>query len=169
MARDNPAANELDRFEITRFLEGRTVAWGIVEDRFGTLRRRFRVEMNGYWEGGCFVLDECFTYDMGEAETGRWIVMPRESGQFSATCDDCIGSAEGECVGDAILMSYRFRLTVGDHKIVVKFADRFYRVAEDMAVNRATISKWGVKLAELYIFFKRESGQDLGGTVSDAA
>jgi hypothetical protein len=169
MARDKLAADELNPFEITQFLEGRTVAWGIVEDRFGKLRRRFNVAMNGYWEGASFVLDECFTYDTGEAETRRWLVMPRENGKFSATCEDCVGSAEGECVGDAILMLYRFRLTMGGHRIVVNFSDRLYRIADDMAVNRATISKWGVRLVELFIFFKRESSRSLGGAVSDAA
>jgi hypothetical protein len=144
-----------ERFEITRFLEGRTIAWGIVEDRFGALRRRFNVEMNGSWEGGRFLLDEQFIYDTGERESRRWTITSMDDGRFSATCDDCIGHAEGECLEESIRMSYRFRLQVRDRTIAVRFSDRLYRMGDDIAINRATISKWGVKLGELSIFFRR--------------
>ncbi|MFN3746950.1 MAG: DUF3833 family protein [Hyphomicrobiaceae bacterium] len=159
MAHDALPIATMERFEITRFLRGRTLAWGIVEDRFGTLRRRFNVEMNGYWEGGSFLLDEQFVYDTGERERRQWRITPLDHGRFSATCDDCIGHAEGECLEDAIRMSYCFRMQVGERTITVRIADRLYRMGDDLAINRATIRKWGVKLGELSIFFRRERGE----------
>ncbi len=143
-------------FELTTFLEGRTTAWGIFEDRFGRLRRRFSVEMHGAWQGGVFQLNERFVYDTGEAEVRTWIVTPRGSGRFTATCPDCIGVAVGECDDDRIRMRYRFRLQLSGSVMIVTFDDRIYRMGDDIAVNRAVMSKWGIKLGALSLFFHRE-------------
>ena len=153
-----PAAPPL--FELVSFLEGRTSAWGIFEDRFGRLRRRFSVEMNGRWENDVFELDERFAYDSGEVETRAWRITPLGNGRFRGTCADCVGSAEGVCDGDSIRMSYRFRLKLEKREIVVTFDDRLYRMGDTMAVNRATMSKWGIRLGELSLFFQRAPHQD---------
>lgn len=157
------------RFELTAFLSGRTVACGIFEDRFGRLRRRFDVEMNGSWRDGAFVLDERFTYDTGETETRTWLVTPLDEGRFRATSDDCVGTAEGECDEDSIRMSYRFRLKFRDRELVVTFDDRIYRMGDMIAVNRATMSKWGIRLGELSLFFRREEADDAKRSDRDAA
>jgi hypothetical protein len=146
------------RFELTKFFAGRTVAWGIFEDRFGRLRRRFNVEMRGAWNGSQFQLDEAFTYDTGETETRTWMVTPGSDGRFTATCADCIGVASGTCDADSIRMCYRLRLTISGRDMAVTFDDRIYRMGEELAVNRATMSKLGVVLGELALFFKREPG-----------
>ena len=73
------------RFELTSFLDGKTRAWGVFEDRFGRLRRRFDVEMNGAWRGTNFVLDERFVYDDGRSEMRQWVVKPMPGGHFRAT------------------------------------------------------------------------------------
>ena len=101
------------------------------------------------------MLDEQFVYDTGESETRTWLVTPLGDGRFRATCADCIGSANGESDADSVRMSYRFRLKLKDREIVVAFDDRLYRMGDTTAVNRATMSKWGIKLGELSLFFQR--------------
>lgn len=142
-------------FELTSFLEGRTTAWGVFEDRFGRLRRRFTVEMSGRWQEREFILDERFVYDSGDSETRTWRVVPMANGTFTATCADCVGEANGACSTDSIRMSYRFRLKLNARSIIVDFDDRIYRMGSEMAVNRATMRKWGLKLGELSLFFQR--------------
>ncbi len=159
MAQDMAPTTHRDRFELTRFLEGRTMAWGIFEDRFGRLRRRFSVEMHGRWEAGTFVLDEVFVYDTGAREERTWRVVPTGEGRFTATCPDCIGSATGECDEQSIRMRYRFRLKLEAREISVDFDDRIYRMGDTIAVNRATMRKWGVKLGELSLFFEQKTGE----------
>lgn len=143
-------------FELTSFFDGRTTAWGVFEDRFGRLRRRFSVEMNGRWHGDVFTLDETFHYDTGESEQRTWLVSRAENGQFTATCPDCVGRAQGQSDADSVRMAYRFRLKFNTRSFVVQFDDRIYRMDADTAVNRATMSKWGIKLGELSLFFRRE-------------
>ena len=146
----------VQRFELTDFFAGRTLAWGGFEDRFGRLRRRFSVEMHGAWNGNQFQLDETFTYDTGESEKRIWMVTPGPDGQFTATCADCVGHAIGVCDADSIQMRYRIRLTLSGRDVVVAFNDRIYRMGDGLAVNRATMSKWGVTLGELALFFERK-------------
>ena len=149
------AASGSKYFELTRYFEGRAIAWGVFEDRFRRLRRRFKVEMNGRWQDGAFVLDERFVYDTGETEHRTWRIIPGADGHFTATCDDCIGEAVGVCASDSVRMSYRFRLKRDGRSINVDFDDRLYQMSETTAVNRATMSKWGIKLGELSLFFER--------------
>jgi hypothetical protein len=165
MAEDRATASkpEASLFELTEFLEGHTRAWGVFEDRFGRVRRRLTVDMHGRWQDGTFVLDERFAYDGDAVETRTWRVVGLGAGRFRATCADCVGEAIGECDRESVRMSYRFRLNLEGREIVVTFDDRLYRVDDRIAVNRATMSKWGVKLGELSLFFHRmadEAAQD---------
>lgn len=166
MPQDMAPVAKSARFELTEFLEGRTSAWGIFEDRFGRLRRRFSVEMHGRWDGDTFVLEESFNYDTGEREERTWRVVPAGGGRFTATCPDCIGTATGECDSQSIRMRYRFRLKLETRAISVDFDDRIYRMGDTIAVNRATMRKWGVKLGELSLFFTRASARDECGRVA---
>ena len=86
-----------------------------------------------------------------------WHVKPTGPGVFTARCSDCVGEAKGTCSNDAIRMAYRFRLKFGDRSLVVDFEDRLYDMGPGLAINRATMRKWGVKLGELSLFFRREA------------
>lgn len=150
-------------FDLTSFLEGRTFAWGIFEDRFGRVRRRFTVEMVGGWNEHVFHLDEQFTYDDGSRETRVWRVEPAGPGRFTATSADCVGIAQGKCSADAIHMAYTFRLDLDGREIHVELDDRIYRVGEHVAVNRAIMRKWGVRLGAISLFFQREAAGEVRG------
>ena len=169
MQTETSAAPTGQLFEPTSFFEGRTSAWGLFEDRFGRVRRRFRVEMSGRWHDRAFHLDESFTYDTGDCETRTWRIVPVGKTRFTATCVDCIGTASGECNADSIRMAYRFRLKLNAREIAVDLDDRIYRVAEGIAINRTTMRKWGIKLGELSLFFQRtgEGPVAPGGTLSE--
>jgi hypothetical protein len=157
MSKSASSAARRDYFELTSFFEGRTRAWGVFEDRFGRVRRRISVEMNGSWEDETFVLDETFVYDTGAREERTWRITPSGGGRFTATCPDCIGSATGQSDENSIHMRYRFRLKLEARELSVEFDDRIYRMGDTIAVNRATMRKWGVKLGELSLFFQRNA------------
>jgi hypothetical protein len=167
VAHDMTPAADGSRFELTTFLDGHTSAWGIFEDRFGRLRRRFSVDMHGRWESGVFILEESFVYETGEREERTWRVVPSGEGRFTATCPDCIGSLTGECDVQSIRMTYKFRLKLEARHLSVDLDDRIYRMGDGIAVNRATIRKWGVKLGELSLFFMRGPGERVGGHAAD--
>ena len=143
-------------FELTTFLDGRTRAWGIFEDRSGRLRRRIDVDMDGRWHEGVFRLDERFVYDDGRIENRTWLVKQTSAGRFEATCDDCVGFAVGVCSRDRIQMSYAFRLRLPSRVVTVDLDDRLYKMSARTAINRATVRKWGIRVGELTLFFEKQ-------------
>ncbi len=151
----SPVATD-NRFELTTFFSGRTHAWGVFEDRFGRLQRRFYVDMEGVWDGDTFILRETFTYDTSDVENRTWRVKPDGQGRFLATCAECVGVAKGVCERDSISMQYKFKLSVGGRNVVVDFQDKLYRMGASKAINRTVMRKWGVKLGELSLFFERQ-------------
>jgi hypothetical protein len=145
--------------ELTEFFEGRTTAWGLFEDRFGKVRRRFRIEIHGRWSDEQFLLEESFDFDDGEKDHRVWRISATKDGTFSATCPECIGTAIAHAATDSLTMAYAFRLKLKSRTIDVDCDDRFYRIDRDTVMNRTTMRKWGVKLGELSIFFQRPADQ----------
>jgi Protein of unknown function (DUF3833) len=139
------SALETVRFDLPTFLSGTTTAWGI-----------FDVELHGSWQDGVFKLDERFVYDDGSVENRVWWVKPVATDRFEARCDDCVGVAAGTCADGVIRMAYVFRLRLPTRVIQVSFDDRLYRVTANTAINRATVSKWGVRLGEITLYFDRQ-------------
>ena len=155
MPQDFNPVSAPEPFEITTFLLGRTRAWGVFEDRFGKLRRRFTVILHGHWKDDVFCLDETFKFDTGDVEVRKWLVRPSGDGRFVATCDDCVGELRGSTEPNVLRMRYKFRLDLGTTVLVVDFDDRIYRMGQHTAVNRATMRKYGVRLGELSLFFSK--------------
>ena len=54
--------------DIFRYFRGETRAWGLFEDRFGAVRRQFRVDVTGTVDGDLLTLDERFVYNDGETD-----------------------------------------------------------------------------------------------------
>jgi hypothetical protein len=148
-------------FEMSTFLDGPVTAWGIFEDRFGTLRRSFRVEMSGHWEGGKFLITEDFAYDDGETERRVWAIEPQGQGRFIGRTADCVGEASGQSYADRTLMKYRFKLRIKGREWLFDFDDRLYRIDDHRAFNRATVSKWGFTIGHVSIFFQRHDAPAL--------
>ena len=144
---------------LEEFFPGRTVAYGIFEDRFGQLRRRFRVEIDGRMEGGDLILDERFIYDDGEQQQRIWTITPARgpdgSRLYQGQAADVIGGARGSAAGPALNWSYEVGLAIGGRIWEVRFDDWIYQLDEDIALNRARVSKWGVELGTVTLVFLR--------------
>lgn len=137
---------------------GRTRAWGFFQDRFGRLRREFVVDIEGYMEGEVLVLDERFVYADGELDERVWRIRHLGDGRYTGEADDIVGTATGERRGKAMRWRYLFDLAIGDSTWRVSFDDWMFRQDDDVMINRTTVSKWGITLGEVYIFFKKADG-----------
>jgi hypothetical protein len=144
---------------------GRTKAWGFFQDRFGTIRREFVVDIHGYMDGEVLVLDEDFVYADGEIDKRVWRITHLGDGRYEGRADDIVGIATGERRGKAMRWGYAFDLAVGDRTWRVTFDDWMLLQDETVMINRTTVSKWGVKLGEVYIFFQRVSEDEQAAEV----
>ncbi|MDJ0610548.1 MAG: DUF3833 domain-containing protein [Kiloniellales bacterium] len=140
----------LDLFE---YFEGQTTAWGWFEDRFGDVRRQFRVSIDGTVSEGKLVLDEDFLYDDGEKDRRVWTITRTGPNSYSGTADDVIGEAAGTVAGNALNWTYRMLLPIGDSEWEVTFDDWMFLQEGGVLLNRAVVSKWGVEIGRVSIFF----------------
>jgi len=145
---------------LEEFFIGDTIALGIFEDRFGNLRRQFRVNLQGTITGNQLRLDETFLYEDGEKASRVWVIdnLGRsEDGSFryQGRADDVEGQAEGRISGNGLNWQYDVTLDMVGSKMNVHFDDWIYRQSEDIAINRAYVSKFGIEIGSVTIVFLR--------------
>jgi hypothetical protein len=151
-------AGKQPQFVFEDYFAGETKAWGIVRDRFGKVRRQFTVEMNGSWDGKVLTLDEHFVYDDGETDKRTWVVRKLDEHRYEGTAGDVIGSATGATYGNALNWSYTLALPIGERIWHVDFDDWMFLQPDGVLINRADMSKFGIRLGEIVLFFKKDVG-----------
>ena len=104
-------ADRQPQLDLAEFFRGDSIAYGIFEDRFGNLRRQFRVNMTGTVEGDTLTLAEDFLYDDGERAERTWVI--RNTGveadgsvRYEGIAADVSGSASGRVAGNALNWEY---------------------------------------------------------------
>ena len=144
----------IPNFEPESYFAGRLEAYGVFVDRFGSIQRQFEVVVEGRKTDTGFSLDEDFLYDDGEREERRWDVTALGDGRYEGRCRDVIGVARGVCTANMLSWKYRFRLEMFGRKVAVTFDDVMVLQAGGVLVNRATVSKAGLKLGEVLLTFR---------------
>ena len=142
-------------FELLEYFDGETTAWGLIVDRFGNLQRTFKVRLNGNIDNKQLLLKEYFTYNDGETEYREWIITKTETGTYEGKSKDTIGVAEGKQDRNTMRMVYDTTISIGETDIRVSFDDRFVKADKKVVINRAEILKWGIKIADVTIFFSK--------------
>jgi len=149
-------AAERPQFELDRFFNGVVSAHGMFSDRSGKVVRRFTVLMNCSWNGNQGVLDEDFTYSDGKTEKRVWRITKSGPGRYHAQADDVVGSAIGEAAGNALNWRYTLRLPVDGKAYEVEFDDWMFQIDERVVLNRAMMSKFGIRLGEVTLAFRKQ-------------
>ena len=67
-----------------------------------------------------------------------------------------IDVATGQARGNALYWEYDLNLDVGDSVWQVRFSDWMFREDERVVINRATVSKFGLTIGEVTIFFYKQ-------------
>ncbi|UTW54354.1 DUF3833 domain-containing protein [Kordiimonas sp. SCSIO 12610] len=138
------------------YFQGKTRAYGLFEDRFGKVRNQFTVQIEGTWDGETLVLDEDFLYSDGETECRRWELKKQGNSGYIGYTDSVVGAAKGEVVANSFNWRYTFNLKVGDNFWKVKFDDWMFLQPDGVLLNKATVTRWGVKLGTVFISFAKD-------------
>lgn len=142
------------RLKIEEYFAGRTDAWGLFEDRFGTVRREFTVTIDGTWDGRELVLDENFLYSDGERDRRVWRIVKTGEDRYEGKAADVIGVATGIAAGNALSWSYEMDMKVGDGTWRVRFDDWMFLQPGGVMINRANVYRWGIWIGTVTLFFK---------------
>ncbi|MEL6258613.1 MAG: DUF3833 domain-containing protein [Pseudomonadota bacterium] len=138
------------------YFAGQTTAYGIFEDRFGKLRREFKVDINGTVDNDVLTLVEDFDYADGAKEQRIWVIDILGDGKYRGTAGDVPGIAEGEAVGNAFNWKYKVDLKIDeDTTWRVGFDDWMYLQPDDVLINRAYVTRFGVEIGTVTIAFQK--------------
>lgn len=141
------------------YFQGSSKAWGLFEDRFGNVRTQFWVDINGSWDGATLVLDEDFLYANGDTEKRQWVIEKTGPNTYRGTTENVIGVAIGETSGNAFNWRYDFNLDVGGDIWKVRFDDWMFLQKDGVLLNKATVTRWGIKIGTVFISFTKEPGR----------
>ncbi|MAF04518.1 DUF3833 domain-containing protein [Herbaspirillum huttiense] len=143
-------------FDPAVFFKGRTEAWGMFQKRGGEVARRFHVVVTGTVDGNTLTLDERFRYDDGETQTRVWTLVRQPDNSWRGRAGDVIGEAIGHTAGNALHWNYTLLLPVNDKQYEVQMDDWMYQMDERTLINRTSMSKFGVEVGQVTLFFRKE-------------
>ena len=141
--------------DLQQYFNGMLDAYGVFTDRSGTVVKRFTVVMKCSWQGNEGVLDEDFTYSDGTKQKRIWRLKKFPDGRYTGTADDVVGVAQGQTRGNAFNWTYTLNLPVDGKTYEVQFDDWMYLMSDTVMLNKATMTKFGVRLGEVTLSFTR--------------
>lgn len=143
------------RLDLRRYFDGKLVAHGIAVDRSGKVMQRFVVDLTGSWQGDEGVLEENFRHADGRTEQRTWRLTRLSDGRYIGRAGDIVGQADGQAAGNALNWRYTLKLPVGDSIYEIAFDDWMFLVDEQVMLNRAVMSKFGIRVGEVLLSFRR--------------
>jgi len=140
------------------WMAGTVDGYGLVTDRFGTVKSQFHAHEVGSWDAATQTVTvvEHITYLQGSPDAPQdrtWKFVQTSPGHWTGTAADVIGTAVGEESGNAWHLTFRQELS----GLEVSIDDWRWRESDTVAIDHSTISKLGVTLATAEIAFVKSN------------
>lgn len=148
-------AKEKPALDMQQYFNGTVDAWGMFQNRKGEVVKRFNVVIQCSWQGDVGTLDEDFIYSDGTKQKRVWTLKKQPNGQYIGTADDVVGEAVGIVSGNALNWKYVLALPVDGKVYNVNFDDWMILMDDKVMLNRAVMSKFGLKLGEVTLSFRK--------------
>jgi hypothetical protein len=148
-------ASQRPALELERFFDGTLDGWGMFQDRSGKVLRHFTVVIRAKWEGDTGTLDEEFVWSDGERQRRVWTLRRLGDGRYAGSAGDVIGEAEGIVSGNALRWRYVLAVPVDGRTWHFDFDDWMFLVDERVMLNRAVMSKFGIRVGEVTLSMVR--------------
>ena len=139
---------------LEKFFAGRTVASGSFVNAITGAERRVNVLLDGKWNGKVLKLFEDFTYADGERVQKTWFLTKTGPNTYSGTREDVVGTAIGVQDGALVRLSYDTNLAAGGSTVVVHFEDVLELRSDGTLLNKAVISKLGVRIGDVTLVIR---------------
>ena len=147
--------NTEPEIKIEKYFEGQVKAWGILQDRKGRVTRQFNANMLGKFENNILTLEEDFFWKDGETQRRVWKIKKIDEHNYIGTAPDVVGEAKGASYGSAFKFEYNLMIPFKGKNIKIRFDDWIFKQDDKVAINRATLTKFGFKVGELTVFFEK--------------
>jgi len=140
---------------IEKYFEGSVEAWGLLQDRKGKVTRQFKADMFGKFENNILTLEEEFFWTDGEKQMRVWKIKKIDEHNYIGTAPDVVGEAKGFSYGSAFKFEYDLIIPIKGKNIKISFDDWIFKQDDKVAINRAKLTKFGFKVGELTVFFRK--------------
>ena len=87
--------------------------------------------------------------------TRVWTIDILGGGEYRGTAGDVPDYAQGKVVGNAFNWKYKVDLKVGDAIWNVGFDDWMYLLDDNVLINRAYVTRFGIRIGEVTIAFQK--------------
>ena len=148
--------NKEPRLIIEEYLSGNVKAWGVLQNRSGKVTRQFSADLNGSWDGKQLILNERFNWNDGEVQNREWTINKIDENNYEGTAGDVVGKAIGYSYGHAFKFEYVLLVPIKGKEMKITFDDWIFKQDDRVAINRATMTKFGFKVAELTVVFVKD-------------
>lgn len=153
--------NEKPVLVLENYLNGTLDAYGLFQDRFGLVKKRFHAVIQASWKDGVGTLDEDFAWSDGTRSKRVWTIRKLSDQSYQGTAADVIGEAQGEASGNALRWTYKLALEVDGKTYHVDFDDWMFLMNDQIMLNRSAMKKWGIHLGEVLLtFVKRDPSRN---------
>jgi len=142
--------------KIEEYFNGKVKAWGLLQNRSGKVTRQFKADMFGKFENDILTLEENFYWTDGEKQKRTWKIEKLDDNNYKGSAPDVVGNAKGFQYGSAFKFEYDLLIPFKSKNIKVSFDDWIFKQDEKVAINRATLTKFGFKVGELTVFFLKD-------------
>lgn len=130
-------------FDPVAFFTGATHGRGTLKEMLGKTKRTATQSVGRVDKDGWLVLDQKVMVEGDPVRQRRWRLRPTGGGKYSGTLSDAKGPVEAEVAGNTVRIRYKMK---GNLKVEQLLTALPGGRAID---NRATFSKWGMKVATL--------------------
>lgn len=141
-------------FVLEKELVGRGTGEGVFRNTLSGSTRAFKVAFNGVRTKGGLTLAEDIAYADGQKERHVWRFRRTGPGTYEGRRDDVVGVAKGVVSGNTLKLSYDVKLNTGGSTAQVHFDDTLVLTGPGRVVNKATVSKFGVKVGTVDLSFR---------------
>ena len=142
-------------FDPIRFFTGHVMSWGVLENRAGQPTRIVRTDCVGEAGDGTLHMTQRLLIGEDAPVTRTWQMRRAGPGRYEATANDMVGSAVGEAAGRAFHWTWTLATSPGNPLKNVDMDQWWYLLDDGSMLNRTTIRKLGVIVAEVTEHFAR--------------
>jgi hypothetical protein len=140
--------------DLAQYFNGTIDGWGMFQDRSGKVVKRFYVRIDATWDGNTGTLDEHFEYADGEKQNRVW-TLAKEGSRYRGTAADVVGNAAGSAQGNALRWNYVLALPIDGRVWNMDMDDWMYLIDDKTMLNRTTMSKFGFRVGEVTLSFRK--------------
>ncbi|WP_105901587.1 DUF3833 domain-containing protein [Vibrio gangliei] len=144
------------QFNFKSFFNGNLKAYGVVQDYKGQLTRKLVVNMEATWKDNIGTIEEDFIYDDDERQKRTWTITLDDEGKIEGQASDVIGVAKGRSAGSVFHWQYYVELPYKGDTLETHFDDWMYLVTDNRLINRTSITKYGIEVAQVTLVIEKE-------------